>query len=276
VVPAPLRLAAVERGAVADRDERVLERRPARVVRVDVAGRDRADAERLREVAERAVAARVAALVRPLELDVEALGPERLGELARRVRVADAEAVARAAGQAEEAVVALAQERRVERRRHELRAFLRPGSRVRRGEQPAEVRVAARRLDEQRHVVPPGQRHLGTGDRAHAERLRRVRELERAVEAVVVGERERAVAELGGAERELLRVRRAVEERVRRVAVELDVAGRAAARGSRRRSLLPPLAARRLVRPVAEAVVLRARQSLHRRSGVRGSAPVDA
>ena len=50
-----------------------------------------------------------------------------------------------------------------------------------------------------------------------------VRELERAVDAVVVGERERLVPELGR-RRELLRLRRAVEERVRGVAVQLDVA----------------------------------------------------
>ena len=67
------------------------------------------------------------------------------------------------------------------------------------------------------------ERHLGAGDRAHAEVLRRVRELERAVDAVVVGERERVVAELGRARRELLRQRCAVEERVGRVRVQLDV-----------------------------------------------------
>ena len=58
------------------------------------------------------------------------------------------------------------------------------------------------------------QRHLGAGDRADAEGLRRVRELERAVDAVVVGERERVVAELGGAGGELLGLRGAVEERI--------------------------------------------------------------
>ena len=52
-----------------------------------------------------------------------------------------------------------------------------------------------------------------------------MRELERAVDAVVVGERERLVAELGRARGELLRLRRTVEERVRRVAVQLDVPG---------------------------------------------------
>ena len=68
-----------------------------------------------------------------------------------------------------------------------------------------------------------GERHLGAGDRPHAELLRGVGELERAVDAVVVGERERRVAELGGTGGELFRQRGAVEERVRRVAVELDV-----------------------------------------------------
>ena len=57
----------------------------------------------------------------------------------------------------------------------------------------------------------------------NAEVLRRVRELERAVDAVVVGERERLVPELGRARRELLRLRRAVEERVRGMRVELGV-----------------------------------------------------
>jgi hypothetical protein len=41
-----------------------------------------------------------------------------------------------------------------------------------------------------------------------------VRELERAVDAVVVGQRERLVAELGGACGELLGQRGAVEERI--------------------------------------------------------------
>src|SRR2546430_11677452 len=65
------------------------------------------------------------------------------------------------------------------------------------------------------------------GYRADAECVRRDCELERAVDAVVVGERERRVAELGRGGRELLRLRGAVEERVRRVRMQLDV-GRAA------------------------------------------------
>jgi hypothetical protein len=39
----------------------------------------------------------------------------------------------------------------------------------------------------------------------------------------VVGERQSVVSELGGARRELLGLRRPVEERVRGVAVQLDV-----------------------------------------------------
>ena len=56
-----------------------------------------------------------------------------------------------------------------------------------------------------------------------AERLQRLRHLHRAVEAVVVGEREGAVALLGRRPGQLDRMRRAVEERVGGVAVELDV-----------------------------------------------------
>ena len=67
---------------------------------------------------------------------------------------------------------------------------------------------------------------LGARDRSDAERLRRVRELQRAVDTVVVGERERLVAELCRLHDELLRQGRAVEERVRRVAVQLDVVPR--------------------------------------------------
>ena len=70
------------------------------------------------------------------------------------------------------------------------------------------------------------ERHLRAGDRPHAEVLRRMRELERAVHTVVVCERERGIAELGGADGELLRQRGTVEKRVRRVRVQLDVGNR--------------------------------------------------
>jgi hypothetical protein len=59
-----------------------------------------------------------------------------------------------------------------------------------------------------------GESDLGAGDRPDAERLRRMCELERAVDTVVVGERKRLVAELRRAHRELLGQRGAVEKRI--------------------------------------------------------------
>jgi len=108
-----------------------------------------------------------------------------------------------------------------------------PRSRMRCGKEAAEIRVAAPALHEQRHMstyprsgagkagtcagwlrraYATVQRDLGAGDRPHAKELRRVRELERAVDAVVVGERERLVPELGRARGELFRLRRPVQE----------------------------------------------------------------
>ena len=225
-VAAPLALAPVERGAAADRDEHVLEKRAPRGVRVDVARRDRLDAEVLGQVAERDVPSRVAALVRPLQLDEEPLPPERGGEPGSAVRVSEREPVARAAGEADEPLVQLRDglERDRGLEQHPVLLALGPRSRMSGREDPAEVGVAAARLDEERHVRASVERHLRAGDRPHTGVLRGVGELERAVDAVVVGQRERLVAELGGPRDELLRMRRAVEERVRGVAVQLDVA----------------------------------------------------
>ena len=78
--------------------------------------------------------------------------------------------------------------------------------RVRGGEEAAEIRVPLRRLDEQRHVRAAVQGDLGARDRADAEILRRAGELERAVHALVIGERDRLVAELRRPQRQLLRM----------------------------------------------------------------------
>ena len=56
------------------------------------------------------------------------------------------------------------------------------------------------------------ERHLRAGDRADAERLRGLCELEGAVDTVVVGERERLVTELGGPRSKLLGLGGPVEE----------------------------------------------------------------
>ena len=223
VVSAPLALGAFERRAVLDRHHRVLEQRALRVMRVDVARGDRLHADRFRQVAQPHVSLRVAALVGPLQLDEEPVSPEHRGQLGGAVRIAGAEPVPRAARKADQAVVELREQVPVEARREQL-GFFGTGARMCCCEQPAQVRVALRRLDEERHVRPVGERHLRAGDRPHAEGLRRVCELERAVDPVVVGERERFVPQLGGARGQFLRMRSAVEERIRRMAVQLDVA----------------------------------------------------
>ena len=154
-VAAALALAAVERGTAADRDERVLEQRPPRRVRVDVPGRDGLDAEMLGQVAERRVPPRVAALVRTLQLDEEPLRAERRGEPRCAMLVVEREPVARAPGEADEALVQLRDglERDAGRERLPIFAARSPRAGMRRGEDPAEVRVAQPALAEQRHVA---------------------------------------------------------------------------------------------------------------------------
>jgi hypothetical protein len=69
------------------------------------------------------------------------------------------------------------------------------------------------------------QRQLGAGDGSDAGRARRPREFHRAMESIVIGDRQRSVAEIGGLPDDLLRQRRAIEEGERGVEVELDVGG---------------------------------------------------
>ena len=78
-------------------------------------------------------------------------------------------------------------------------------------------------ISRQRFVRTVGKRELGTGDGTHAEVLRCVRELERAVDPVVIRDRQCRIAELRRADRQLLRQRGAVQKRIRRVRVQLDV-----------------------------------------------------
>src|SRR5207244_12471480 len=119
-VAPPVGLAAVERGAVLDGDERVLQGRQASIVRVDVAGRDGLDAERLGQLAQQRVSAGVAPLERPLELDEEAVAAEYLRQTSRLVRVPHREPVPRAARQADETLVPLLKHRLLERRLEQL------------------------------------------------------------------------------------------------------------------------------------------------------------
>ncbi len=102
------------------------------------------------------------------------------------------------------------------------------GAEVSLREQPAEVGVSLRRLGEQREVRSVGERHLGAGDRLETERLRRLRERHRAVQAVAIGEGEGLIAELVGGRDEILGERGTVEKRESGVAVQLGVHGRGA------------------------------------------------
>ena len=210
VIAAPLGLAAVEGAAVTDGDEDVLQgaRRewcawtsPVTIVRTP------SDSARSRRPALRA---RVAALVGTLELDEETLAAECAGQPRGSVRVAHRDSVPRAAGEADEPVVQLLEQTLIECRVRRRLGFLSFSPRLRMcsRDQPAEIRVPLRRLDEDGHVRAVRESQLGAGDGTHAEVLGRVRELERAVHPVVVGERECGIAELGGADGELLRQRR--------------------------------------------------------------------
>ena len=108
VVTATLGLRAVERRALADRDEHVLQLCAASMVRVHVAGRDRLHAEHIRELSQRGVPA-TSRVERPLELDEEAVA-ERLRRPAAAVFGSRTAGVPRAAGKTDEPVVQLEQE----------------------------------------------------------------------------------------------------------------------------------------------------------------------
>ena len=109
MIAAPLRLAAVEGAAMPHRDEDVLQRRAAGMMGVDVTGGDRRDVEGLGELAERGIAAGVAALVWALQLDEEAVVTESPCQARGCVRVADGQAVPGAAREADEPLVQLLQ-----------------------------------------------------------------------------------------------------------------------------------------------------------------------
>src|SRR4030095_4909139 len=117
--------------------------RAAGVMRMDVPGCDRLDAEVLGEVAQKGESPRVPSLERPLELDEEALPAERPRQARRRVRVEEAEATPSTTGEADEALAQLRHRFERHRRRQRLSIFAswttRPCMRSR--EQAAEVHV---------------------------------------------------------------------------------------------------------------------------------------
>ena len=141
-----------------------------------------------------------------------------------RIRVAHSESVARAAGETDEPFVQLLEQVLVEARRQHISVLLRTRVRMRVREQTAEVRVALRRLDKQRHMCTTFERDLGAGDRPHAEVLRRVGELEGAVDPIVVGQCKRWDSRAQPPAPPAPRARMPVKERVGAVGMELDIA----------------------------------------------------
>ena len=125
--------------------------------------------------------------------------------------------------QADEAVGVLPE--RFARERWGKGAAIRRWARVGMGDRQKATEVGVARLiaNEKGQVRAVLEGDLGAGDRPHSKRTRGVGELERSGQAIVVRERDCAVAELGSPGGDLRRRRGAVQEAERRVAVEFDV-----------------------------------------------------
>jgi len=217
---------AVERGAMTDRDQHVMQPVPFALVVVNVARRYDAKSYVGGDVNQGAGECPVSPNHVALQLDEELIGTEHratpLGETACRGDPAALEGAGEetvsAAGENDQPIVV-----GFERCEIEPRVATVGLAEVRLCEEPAEVRIPTRRFGEQRHVRAVEQRHLGAGDRLDTELLRLLGERHRAIDAVVVGEGDARVPEIRGGERELLGQRGAVEKRECRMAVKLRV-----------------------------------------------------
>ena len=177
VVAAALGLRGVERRVQAHRHQGVLQRRSRTRVGVHVAGRHARHAQPAREPLQPPVAGAVAVQERPLQLDAQVLGPERVEQPPQRRLVVHA--AQRAPAQADEALGVL--EHVIERdERLRGRPPLLPRVRVRACQDPAQVGPAARVLDEQGEVPPRLEIDFGPVDRPQPQRPGRDRELHRA------------------------------------------------------------------------------------------------
>ena len=259
VIAAAQRLGGVKGGAVAQRHERILQLGPHARVRVHVAGGHAPDLQPPRQRRQRPVAGSVVAGVRALQLHIQVLRTERVEQPPRRRLVAHAgrrqpgcadHRATGTAGQADQALGVFDHVSQVHPRLAQL-ASGRPlaGMSVGERDDPAQVAPAALVAYEQRDVAGagstaardvhgPGARgatcalgridghvDLRAVDRPHAVAGGDLGQLHRAGDRVVVGQRQRGVAELAGALGELVWQRHAVQERVRRVAVKLRVGG---------------------------------------------------
>ena len=188
----------VERRPVGDGDEDILQPVALAGVIVDVAGRDVAEAGVLRQPDQTGDPRGVAMGEVVLQLDEDVLRTERRAILGQQVAGVietagvdqPGERSVAATSQQDQSPDVLAEDVPVEPR-------LEPGTgQVGMGDEPREVGVAGRGLGQQRQVRAVGHRQLGAGDWLDAGPARCLGELHRAVQPIVVGQGQRAVAEL--------------------------------------------------------------------------------
>ena len=231
-VAAPLAVGAVQGLVVADRDKRILQERAARVMGVDVAGRDCGEVQRLGELGQMAKQGAVATCAWPLQLHVDVARTERPDQVACGglgvVCTSGGDepwddAVAGATGQADEPGGMGVQVSGVQRRWDGAPIRRRSGGGVSEGDEAAEVGVPGVGLDEERQVRIVGERQLGARDRSDAGLLGGMGERKRSREPIMVGERHRRIPERGGLLGQLLRRGRPVQKAERRVGVQFDI-----------------------------------------------------
>ena len=222
VVAAPQRLAGVERGAVAQRHEGVLQLRAAARVGVHVAARHARHPEAPGERLERAVARAIVAGVGALQLHAQAMRAEGVQQPPRGGLVVHA--VDGAAGEAHQPLAVLPHRLQAHRRLAPLAA---PGPLARVGVRAVSSRQRLRQPRASRTSSVrwrPSARSISAPWSARIPQVAsRLGKLHRARHRVVVGQRQRLVAELPRPLRQLVRQRGSVQEGVGRVAVQLDV-----------------------------------------------------
>ena len=234
-VAAPLGLRGIERGVQAHRDQRVLQRRAVRRVRMHVSGRHARHSEPLGESLESSIARPIVAQERPLELNSQVVRPEGVEQAPERALVVHA--AQRAPAQADQPLGMFEHVGQLSERLRRRSWAAGAGGRVqiparvcvRARQDPAQVRPAGGILNQQGQVAAVVQVDLGSVDRAQPERPRGDGELHRARHRVVVGQRHRAIAQLERHRHQLVRQRGTIEEREGGMAMKLDVG-----RGKRR------------------------------------------
>ena len=216
-----------ERGGVLDADQHVLQSRTGEVVVVDVVGGHQRQAGVPRDIQQSGIGQvfRLQAMV--LKLEKEAVGLEERGVGPRCLDgLAFLAMQRRGRNRAPQAARQPHQTARVPRQGFEVELRRSLGTVVMgRGGEPADVGVALPVARQQGEVAAPGQAGFHAHDGVQAVLVRRVGEPHRAVDPVVIRDRQRLQPKLGGAHRHFLGMRRTIEKREVGVRVQLGVGG---------------------------------------------------